>query len=74
MTREEEIELIRLRKENQRLQKALDDSHLRNLALESLIEVAGETYGADLKKNFGSQLLEELKRKLMISGSDRDSE
>lgn len=74
MTHEEEIELLRLRKENKRLQKALDDSHLKNIALESLIEVASETYGEDLKKNFGSQLLEELKRKLMTPASGRDSE
>jgi transposase-like protein len=74
MTREEELEVLRLRKENRRLQKALDDSHLKNLALESLVEIAGETYGTDLKKSFGSQLLKELKRKLIASDSDRDSE
>jgi transposase-like protein len=74
MTHEEEIELLRLRKENQRLQRALDDSHLRNLALETLIEMADEKYGLSLKKNCGSKLLDELKKKLELSSSGRDSE
>lgn len=73
MTHEEELEVMRLKKENKRLQKSLDDSHLRNLTLETLIEVADETFGTDLKKNFGSQLLEELRKKLIPSDSDRDS-
>jgi len=72
MTNTEELELIRLRKENLRLSKALDDSHLKTLALESLIEIADEEYGLDLKKNFGTQLLKELSKKLSLSDSDRD--
>lgn len=64
MTAEEERELYRLRKENASLNRALEDSHLRNIALESLIEVADKKYGFDLKKNFGAQLSEELKKKL----------
>lgn len=67
MTNEEERELLRLRKENSRLLKALDDSHLKNLALESLIEIAEETYDVDLKKNIGSQLAAELRKKLKQS-------
>jgi transposase-like protein len=74
MTRDEEIELIRLRKENKRLIKALDDSQLKSLALESLIEVAEEKYNLGLKKNFGSKVLEELKKKLMPCSSEEDSE
>jgi len=67
MTNEEERELLRLRKENSRLTKALDESHLKNLALESLLEIAEETYNLDLKKNIGSQLADELKKKLKRS-------
>jgi len=70
MTHAEERELLVLRKENKRLAKALDDSHLQNMALESLIEVADEKYGLTLKKNFGSQLAQELKRKLKQSDSE----
>jgi transposase len=69
MTNDEEKELLSLRKEVQRLKKALDDSHLKNLALESLVELVEENYGDDVKKNFGPKLLEELKRKLMPSNS-----
>ncbi len=74
MTHEEDIELIRLRKENRRLQQALDDSQIKTIALESLIEVAEEKYHLDLKKNFGSKVLEELKKKLMPSACESDSE
>jgi len=74
MTHDEEFELIRLRKENRRLQQALDDSQIKTIALESLIEVAEEKYHLDLKKNFGSKVLEELKKKLMPSACESDSE
>lgn len=67
MTHDEEIELIRLRKENKRLQQALDDSQLKSIALESMIEVAEETYHVDIKKNLSSRVLKELKKKLMPS-------
>jgi transposase len=67
MTHDEEIELIRLRKENQRLQRALDDSQLKSIALESMIEVAEEKFHIEIKKKLGSQVLEELKKKLMPS-------
>ena len=39
MTNEEQLELIKLKKENLRLQKALDDSQLHKLAMEILIEI-----------------------------------
>jgi transposase len=74
MTHNEETELIRLRKENRRLQQALDDSQIKSIVLESLIEVAEEKYHLDLKKNFGSRALEELKKKLMPSACESDSE
>lgn len=67
MTKDEELELVRLRKEVKRLEKALDDSHLANLTLETLIELADEKYGFDLKKNCGSKLLDELRKKVKCS-------
>jgi transposase-like protein len=74
MTNEEELELIRLRKENKRLQRSLEDSQISNMALESLLELAEEKYGINLKKNFGSKVLEELKKKLNLSGLEKDTE
>ena len=65
MTRDEELELIRLRKEVKRLERALDDSQLRAIAWESMVEVAEEEFGIDLKKKFGPKVLEELRKKLV---------
>lgn len=73
MTRDEEMELFKLRKEVKRLEKALDDSQVKSLALESLIEIAEERYGMDLKKNFGSKVLEELRKRHLPSALDPDS-
>jgi len=64
MNENEEIELIRLRKEIRRLELNLENAMLRELALESLLEIAEEEYGVDLKKNITSKLLEDAKRKL----------
>jgi transposase-like protein len=72
MTREEELEIIRLRKEVKRLERALDDSQLRALAWESLVEVADEEYNLDLKKNFGPKVLEELRKKLVPPIKEED--
>ncbi len=72
MTQDEERELIRLRKENRRLQQALDDSQIKNMALESILELAEEKYGISIKKNFGAQVLEELRKKLLPSGSEKE--
>lgn len=73
MTRDEEMELFKLRKEVKRLEKALDDSQVKSIALESLIEIAEERYGMDLKKNFGSKVLEELRKRHMPASTDPDS-
>lgn len=67
MTKDEERELLSLRKENMRLQRALDDSHLRVLAWESLVEIAEAELHVDLKKTLGAQLAEKLKEKLTQS-------
>lgn len=72
MTKDEELELIRLRKEVKRLERALDDSQLRAIAWESLVEVADEEYHLDLKKNFGPKVLEELRRKLVPQVKDEE--
>jgi transposase-like protein len=37
------------------LEGALADSHIKNIALESLVEVAEEHYKVDFKKNFGGK-------------------
>lgn len=70
MTKDEELEIIRLRKEVKRLERALDDSQLRALAWESLVEVADEEYNLNLKKNFGPKVLEELRKKMVPSVKD----
>jgi hypothetical protein len=67
MTQDEELELVRLRKETKRLQRALDDSHLQVLAWESFVEIVEEDLQVDLKKKFGSQLAEKLREKLTQS-------
>ena len=45
------------------LESALADAHIAKVALESLVEVAGEEYGVDLKKSFGAKLLAGGRRK-----------
>jgi transposase-like protein len=45
----------RLREEKQALESALAQAHLKQLALESTIEVASEHFGTDVKKNFGTE-------------------
>jgi transposase-like protein len=49
-----EEENKRLREEKQALESALAQAHLKQLALESTIEVASEHFGTDVKKNFGT--------------------
>lgn len=44
-----------LKKQKKDLESALAREVLKNLALESLVEAAGEHYGADLKKTFGEK-------------------
>lgn len=49
-----EDENKRLRKEKQALESALAQAHLKELVLESTIEVASEHFGVDVKKSFGT--------------------
>lgn len=53
----------RLEKEKRELEQALAQSHIKQLALESLLEVAEEYYDADFKKNFGHKLSNALSKK-----------
>ena len=53
--KDEEDRIKELEKRIQSLESALANSHIKNVALESLIESAGEYYKADLKKSFGGK-------------------
>lgn len=53
--KDEKDRIKQLEKEKRELESALAQAHLKNLALESLIEVAEEHYQVDLKKNFGEK-------------------
>jgi len=46
----EQDKIKQLEKEKRALESALAQSHLKTLYLESLVEIAGEKYGIDLKK------------------------
>jgi transposase-like protein len=52
---EEKDEIKELKKQKKELESALAKEVLKNLALESLLEAAGEHYGTDLKKTFGEK-------------------
>jgi|WetSurMetagenome_2_1015567.scaffolds.fasta_scaffold1218271_1 transposase len=60
-------EIKELKKEKQKLESALAQSHLKNLVLESMIEVAEEEFQIPIKKNFGKKQLKELKQKTLKS-------
>jgi transposase len=49
----------RLEEEKAQLEKALAQTQIKLLAMESLVEVAEEYYKADFKKNFGHKQLAE---------------
>lgn len=44
-----------LKKRNKELESALANELLKNIALESLLDAAGEHYGKDLKKTFADE-------------------
>ena len=52
---EEKDEIRELKKQKKELESALAKEVVKNLALESLLEAAGEHYGTDLKKTFGEK-------------------
>ena len=53
--KDEKARIKELEKQVKGLESALAQSHVKNIALESLIECAEEHYQADFKKNFGGK-------------------
>ena len=53
---DERNRIKRLEQEKRELEKALAQTQIKLLAMESLVEVANEHYHTDLKKNFGPKL------------------
>ena len=53
---DEKDKVKQLEKEKRELESALAQAHLRNIALESLIEAAEEHFQMDIKKNFGEKV------------------
>lgn len=62
-TVDEKRRLKELEEENRKLKSALAESVVANHMLETLIKVANQEYGTDLKKNFGSKLSSNGERK-----------
>ena len=62
-TMEERDRTKELEEKIKSLQKALSETQIKYLAMESIVEIASEHYGTDLKKNFGSKGLQTPKRK-----------
>jgi transposase len=55
MTPEQQQELEQLKKQNAVLQKKLDFEQMRNFALETMIDLAKEELGVDIRKNSGAK-------------------
>jgi transposase-like protein len=49
------VQSQQLQKENEALKKQLDFSQMKALAMETIIDLAKEEYGIDLRKNFGAR-------------------
>jgi transposase-like protein len=62
-TVDEKQRLKDLEEENRKLKSALADSVVANHMLETLIKVANQEYGTDLKKNFGNKLFSKGEKK-----------
>jgi transposase-like protein len=61
--KDEKERIKELEKQVKELESALAQSHVKNIALESLLECAEEHYQADFKKNFGGKELEKGRKK-----------
>ena len=59
MSEQEQNELEELRKQNKQLKEKLDYEQMRTFALETMIELAKEKLGVDVRKNFGAKQPEE---------------
>ena len=55
MTESEQKDLDQLKKQNAVLKKKLDHEQMRNFALETMIDLAKEQMGIDLRKNSGAK-------------------
>jgi hypothetical protein len=55
MTPEEKKELDLLKKQNEALKKKLEYEQMKNFALETMIDLAKEELGVDLRKNSGAK-------------------
>jgi transposase-like protein len=59
MTEQEQKELEALKKQNKLLKEKLDYEQMRTFALETMIDLAKEKLGVDVRKNFGAKQPEE---------------
>ena len=59
MTEQEQRELEALKRQNQILKDKLDYEQMRTFALETMIDLAKEKLGVDVRKNFGAKQPEE---------------
>lgn len=59
MTEQEQKELDALKKQNQLLKEKLEYEQMRTFALETMIDLAKEQLGVDVRKNFGAKQPEE---------------
>jgi hypothetical protein len=59
---DERDRLKQLEADNKKLKMALADAYMAKDCLEGVIRMANEEYKTDLKKNFGDQLPENLKK------------
>jgi len=62
-TMEERDKTKELEEEISRLRKALSETQIKYLAMESIVEIASEEYGEDIKKKFGTEESRGPKRK-----------
>ena len=53
--KDEKDRVKELEKRIRQLESALADEHIRNAVLESLVEIARDKYGIDLKKKSGQE-------------------
>ena len=59
MTEQEKKDMQALQKQLKALEKRLEYEQMRNFALETLVDLAKEEMGIDLRKNFGAKQPEE---------------
>ncbi|MBS3766889.1 MAG: hypothetical protein KGY75_02020 [Candidatus Cloacimonetes bacterium] len=70
--KDERDRIKELEEEVKHLREERDISKLKNLALETLINIANQEFKTDLKKNFGSKASRRQSQKLNDLISDKD--